>query len=168
MKKGTKVVIIVCAVLILAIIPLYPLVHVNNAPSGYLQVTGNVDHTLNMTVSQVEALPSTTITATLVSSGNPQDDGTFSYTGVTLWSLLQRAGIATNASSVAVFASDGYQADLTIKEIENNSQIIMAYKQNGEYMKPKSEGGDGPLRLIVGTDTYAQRWVYWVVELQVN
>lgn len=168
MKKGTKIVIIACVALVIAIIPLYPLVHVSNAPTGYLQITGNVDHTLNMTVSAIEAMPPTTITATLVSSGNPQDDGTFNYTGVTLWSLLQRAGVPSNASSVGVFGSDGYQADLTIKEIENNSQIIMAYKENGQFMKPESQGGYGPLRLIVGTDTYAERWVYWVVEIQVN
>lgn len=168
MKKGYIIVAVILAALVLAIIPLYPLVHVNSAPSGYLQITGNVNHTLNMTVSEIEAMPSTTIRATLVSGGNPSDDGTFNYTGVTLWTLLQRAGVPSNATNVVVFGSDGYQADLTIKEIENNSKIIMAYMQDGQYMQPESKGGFGPLRLIVGTDTYAQRWVYWVVEVQVN
>lgn len=168
MKREYIIVTVIMVALVIAIIPLYPLVHVTSAPSGYLQITGNVDRTLNMTVNEIEAMPSTTVRATLVSSDTPSDDGTFNYTGVTLWSLLQHAGVPSNATYVVVYGSDGYQADLTIKEIENNPKIIVAYMQDGQYMQPESKGGLGPLRLIVSTDTYAQRWVYWVVEIQVN
>jgi DMSO/TMAO reductase YedYZ molybdopterin-dependent catalytic subunit len=102
MKTATKLVIVTLVILGVALVPLYLAVHPQDAPEGALQVRGNVNTSMNLTLSELQTLPASTIQATLKSSGHPDDQGTFNYTGVSLWSLLEQAGISSNASSIYV------------------------------------------------------------------
>lgn len=168
MKKSTKLIIIMFVALAVAEVPLYYVVHPNDVSVGYVIIKGNVSHQLNMSISDLQAMPSTTITARLTSSGSPQENGVFTYTGVTISSLLEKAGVAENATSAYVLATDSYGAVLTMKEIKENPKIILAYMQDGEMIKSQADGGWGPLRLVMGTDPYANRWVKWVVSITVT
>jgi DMSO/TMAO reductase YedYZ molybdopterin-dependent catalytic subunit len=94
---------------------LYFVVHPTDAPKGYLQVRGNVNNPVNMSVSDIQAMPSVNLTARLTSTGSPQENGDFNYTGVTLWDLLVKAGVSDNATSVRVVATDAYSAQLQSK-----------------------------------------------------
>ena len=49
-----------------------------------------------------------------------------------------------------------------------SQKTIIAYQKDGAPLTPLKNGGEGPLRLIVGTDQYAQRWVRGVVSIQVS
>jgi DMSO/TMAO reductase YedYZ molybdopterin-dependent catalytic subunit len=167
-NKPSKLVIILFAALIIIEIPLYIIVHPIDSPKGYLQIKGNVNQQLNMTLNEITTIQSVNLTAQLTSSGNPQENGLFNYTGVPLWSLLEHAGISENATSVYVVASDAYGTVLKVKEVKDNPKIVIAYMEDGEMIKSQSEGGYGPLRLIVGTDAFANRWVKWVVSITVN
>ena len=74
------------------------------------------------------------------------------YTGISLWDLLNKTNILNENSSYAIFkAIDGYvstKVDLsTIRQ--HKDEIIIAYKENGEILKLKDDGGDGPLHLIL-------------------
>jgi DMSO/TMAO reductase YedYZ molybdopterin-dependent catalytic subunit len=168
LKKATKILIIAFVVLAIIEIPLYVIVHPTDSPKGYLQITGNVNNPLNMTISDIQAMPSVDLTARLTSSGSPQENGVFNYTGVTLWSLLEKAGVSDDASSAYVLASDAYGAVITVKEMKDNPKIIIAYMEGGEMIKSQADGGWGPLRLIIGSDAYANRWVKWVVSIEVT
>jgi DMSO/TMAO reductase YedYZ molybdopterin-dependent catalytic subunit len=168
MKKSSKLVIILFILLIVIEIPLYFVVHPTDAPKGYLQIKGNVDHPLNMTLNDLLAMPAVDLTAQLTSSGSPQENGLFNYTGIPLWSLLQKAGIADNATSVYVLASDAYGTVISVKELKDNPKILIAYMEGGQMIKSQADGGWGPIRLIVGTDSYANRWVKWVVSVTVT
>lgn len=168
MRKATKILIIAFVVLALIEIPLYIIVHPADAPKGYLQIKGNVANPLNMTISDLIAMPSVDLTARLTSSGSPQENGVFNYTGVTLWSLLEKAGVSDDATSAYVIASDAYGAVISIKEMKDNPKIIIAYKEGGEMIKSQADGGWGPIRLIIGSDAYANRWVKWVVSITVT
>jgi DMSO/TMAO reductase YedYZ molybdopterin-dependent catalytic subunit len=168
MKKSIKILIIVFCALAIVEIPLYYTVHPTDAIQGYVIIKGNVAHPLNMSISDIQAMPSTTITARLTSSGSPQENGVFTYTGVTVWNLLQKAGVSDNATSAYVLASDAYGAVLTLKEIKSDSQIVLAYMQDGAMIKSQADGGWGPLRLVIGSDAYANRWVKWVVSITVT
>ncbi len=171
MQKRHILVIAILIALIIATIPLYSLVQVkspvnlvNNTTEGNLLVTGNVNQTLNLTLNEVMILPSTSVTATVASTSKPQDDGTFNFTGINLWYLLQQAGIPSNATSVTVLASDKYYIILQISEIKNNANMILAYEKNGELLA----SGFGPLWLIISSDPNSERWVYEVAVLDVS
>jgi DMSO/TMAO reductase YedYZ molybdopterin-dependent catalytic subunit len=167
MKTSSKLVIILFAVLIVAVIPLY--IYTRPAPTepGTIQTTGNIANPQNLTLTQLQALPQHMIRATLNSGGNPQDNGVFNYTGVLLKVLLSQAQISANVTSVYIQASDGYGTTLTLKDAQSDNTLI-AYQKDGNSLVPLKSGGEGPFRLILGGDTYAQRWVKDVIVIKVN
>jgi DMSO/TMAO reductase YedYZ molybdopterin-dependent catalytic subunit len=168
MKKSTKITIIVFVCLIIAVIPLYYASRPTPIQVGVaLQITGKVANPLNFTISQLQAMQSTTIQVTLTSSSRIEDNGVFNYTGVSLSSLLAQANIQDNATSIYIQASDGYGTTLTIKEAVNPKTII-AYQKDGSPLTLLKNDGEGPLRLIIGSDQYAQRWIRGAVAIMVN
>jgi DMSO/TMAO reductase YedYZ molybdopterin-dependent catalytic subunit len=122
---------------------------------------------MNITLSQLKIETALTVQAKLTSGGNPSENGVFNYTGVLLGTLLEQAHVCSNATSVYIQASDGYGATLTMHEAMSQSTII-AYAKNGSPLTPLKSGGEGPARLVIGTDLYAQRWVKDVISIKVN
>jgi len=167
MKKTSKIILILIFLLIAAAIPLYFYTHSAPMPEGTLQITGNVGTPIDITLSQLQTYMSLTVQASVSSSSQPQDNGVFNYTGVLLSTLLQRAGVSANATSVYVQASDGYGTTISMQEALSQKTII-AYEKDGASLTALKSGGEGPLRLIIGNDQYAQRWVRGVVSIQVS
>jgi DMSO/TMAO reductase YedYZ molybdopterin-dependent catalytic subunit len=166
-KKATKTALVVLVLLIATALPLYIVVRPQGTEFA-LQVKGNVGIPLNFTLKEFAALPKSTIEATLTSSSHVEEIGTYNFTGVVLWRLLELCRVSENASSVYVQAIDGYGASLSIQELKQNPQILLAYQKNSEDLKPRSAGGTGPIRLVIGFDEYAQRWVKNVGAVEVK
>jgi len=167
MKKSTKIIMIVFVLLIAAAVPLYFCTRPTVIQEGNIQIEGKVNNPVSLNFSQLEAYPSSTIQVTLTSSGSPSDNGDYSYTGVPLKDLLEQVQITANATSVYVQASDGYGTTLTIEEAMDENTII-AYAKDGVALAALQNGGEGPARLIIGSDEYAQRWVKGVAAIQVK
>jgi DMSO/TMAO reductase YedYZ molybdopterin-dependent catalytic subunit len=167
MKQSSKTIIVVFAVLAVIAVPLYYYTRPTPTQAGTLQITGYVDKPQNITITQLENYPVTTLQAKLTSGGNPSDNGVFDYTGVLLRDLLSSAQASANATSIYIQASDGYGATISIKDAQSNSTLI-AYKKDGNSLLPLKSGGEGPFRLVIGSDMYAQRWVKGVVALKVS
>jgi DMSO/TMAO reductase YedYZ molybdopterin-dependent catalytic subunit len=167
MKQSSKAIIIAFAVLAVAVVPLYFYTRPTQVEAGTIQITGNVANSQNITLNQLQSFQQVTVQAKLTSGGNPADNGVFNYTGVLLKDILSQAQVAANATSVYVQASDGYGATLTLKDAENLNTLI-AFSKDDSPLVPLKSGGEGPFRLVVGTDTYAQRWVKDVVSIKIN
>jgi hypothetical protein len=116
---------------------------------------------------------STTETATYLAGGTPVTD---TYTGVSLWTLIQDAGLLTDPSIkndllsffVVATGSDGYRAIISLGEIApnfGNQPDLVAYKDTSGQLGPG--GSDGALRLIVPGDVAGGRYVSNLVSLQV-
>lgn len=168
MKKTTKIAILTFVVLIIATIPIYLYIRQSAGPEDALQIKGAVSNPANMTYSYLKNLTPVTVQVTLTSSKTPADNGVFNFTGVALSNLLEQAHIDENASSVYVQAVDGYGITVPIEDILHNGQAIIAYERNGEPLQSITEGGEGPFRLIIGTDEYAQRWIRGVAVIEVQ
>jgi len=168
MNKGTRTAVIVFILLVAAAVPLYFFIRPTNVQEGALQIQGNINNPLNMTLSEIEALPSSDILVTLDSATHVEDEGTFTYTGVTVASLLELAEVSGDASSVFIQSIDSYAITLSVDEIIQNPKIMIVYKKDGQALASYAEGGNGPLRLIIGSDEFAQRWVTNVVLLEIN
>lgn len=167
MKQASKVVTVVFVVLVVLAVPLYFYTRPQAVEAGTIMITGNVNNPQNITLALLESYPMTTIEAMLTSGGNPADNGVFNYTGVLLRDLLNQAQVSANATSVYIQASDGYGATISLKDAQSNSTLI-AYRKDGNSLVPLKSGGEGPFRLVVGGDTYAQRWVKGVIVLKVS
>ncbi|MFA5365271.1 MAG: molybdopterin-dependent oxidoreductase [Candidatus Bathyarchaeia archaeon] len=168
MNKGTKIVVVLFVVFVVAAVPLYFYLHSGGEQEGTLQIKGLVSNPYNLTISELRALPSSNIEVTLDSSTHLDEEGTFTYTGVTLWSLLESADVSVDASSVYVKAIDGYGLTLRLTDVQHDSSVLLVYEKDGQPLVALADGGEGPIRLVIGSDQYAQRWVKSVVALDVR
>jgi DMSO/TMAO reductase YedYZ molybdopterin-dependent catalytic subunit len=167
MKKSTRITLALIICLVVAAIPLYFYTRPASVQEGTLQITGQVSNPLNITFSQLQTYTPLTLQLTLSSSSHASDNGVFNYTGVTLSTLLEQAKVSANATSVYLHASDGYGTTISMQDAMTQDTII-AYQKDGALLTALKNGGEGPFRLIMGNDQYAQRWVRGVVAIEVN
>ncbi|WP_428492575.1 hypothetical protein [Rhodopila sp.] len=115
----------------------------------------------------------TTETATYLAGSASTTD---TYTGVSLWTLIQGAGLLTDPAvkndllgfAVVATGSDGYRAVISLGEIApnfGNQQDLVAYADSNGQLGPN--GSDGALRLVVPGDQAGGRYVSNLVSLQV-
>ncbi len=91
------------------------------------------------------------------------------FTGVLLKTVLENAGLElTGNEQVNVKAIDGYTVALTAREVLTKDNVYLVYKNNGEYLEGKSEGGTGPYRIVIKADQFGQRWCKFVTEVEVK
>ncbi|NHJ47623.1 MAG: molybdopterin-dependent oxidoreductase [Asgard group archaeon] len=146
MKKSTLIIIIVAinAILLGSIITLYFTVWKPEGETGYLTITG-IDEDIVLSISELQSLPN--ISKNYFLQGTP--DINASYTGISLYYLVTEIANVTTNFDVKIKGSDGYLSSLTFNEINSTRDIIIAYMKDGELLKPKNRGGNGPLRLII-------------------
>jgi DMSO/TMAO reductase YedYZ molybdopterin-dependent catalytic subunit len=167
MNKATKVALIAFALMIIAVVPVYFYMRQNAGIEGSIQIKGAVGNPGNFTHSQLEAFAPTAVQVTLSSSSHAADNGNFTYTGVTLNTLLEQAHVSANATSVYIQASDGYGTTIPIQDAQNQNTIL-AYQKDSTALTALSAGGEGPIRLIIGNDQFAQRWIRGVSVIEVR
>jgi hypothetical protein len=124
-----------------------------------LSVEGLVNKPSNFNLTDLEAMPQTTVSAKLYCVDYPstvaaQGD----WTGVKLSTLLDQAGgIQSGATKVAFYASDGYTTDLTIDAAESNN-VILAYEKDGAAL--------GEVLRLVVPDHWGYKWIAEVVTIK--
>jgi len=119
-------------------------------------INGLVDKPLNLSISNLISMPSTSVNAPLYCVGSPGyavENGT--WEGVKLKLVLESAGVRPNAIKVAFYAPDGFSTDLTLQDIQRDD-IIIAYKKDGEFLKDKN--GNPELRLVV-PGKWGYKWI---------
>lgn len=146
-RKIIVLVIIINVVLIATLVPLYFTVfnRPNPAEEWTLKLTGDIANETELTISNLEAMSS--LEKEYYLQGNPSFSA--EYTGVKLWYLVTQIANITEAATIRVIAIDQYSYSLDLGSLDSDSEIIIAYKKNGEYIKSYFDGGEGPLRLII-------------------
>jgi DMSO/TMAO reductase YedYZ molybdopterin-dependent catalytic subunit len=125
------------------------------------------------TLSSLETLPAVQLTATYKSGGKSVTD---TYTGVSLWNLLNDAGLITDPNIkndvlreyVEAIGSDGYAAIFSLGEIDpmfGNQPDLVAYADTGGQLG--SDGEEGFARIVVPGDAAGGRYISNLVALRV-
>jgi len=115
----------------------------------------------------------TTETATFLSGAGQVTD---TYTGVSLWTLLQNQGLMTDPTikndvlrfGVVATGSDGYRALISLGEIDpafGNQPDLVAYADTNGQLGPG--GSDGAMRLVVPGDHAGGRYISNLADLRV-
>lgn len=159
------------------------------AHDGRLTVTGAVDHPLTLTLNDLRAMPSETLTVTLECAGNGrvglmplptgepwtgQAFGTATWTGVPLHLILERAAPQPDGVEVAFTGADhGHykggpdipfaRAQALGRTLDPAAQILVAYAMNGE---PLNADHGAPFRLLV-PGWYGMASVKWLARIEV-
>ena len=162
MKKTFSILTTIITIL-LAIVSyssgLKPVAHADsNGSEWQLTVTGLVEHPLNLSLTEIAAMPQTTVNAMLICVDYPSNmvaEG--NWTGVSLRLLLENAGVSPDAVKIAFYAKDGYSTDLTV-ETAKREDIILAYEKDGA---PLSE----TLRLVI-PGKWGYKWISQIAAIE--
>lgn len=142
--------------------------------SDQFTVSGQVAEPATFTPITLAALNQpTTETATFLSGAGQVTD---TYTGVSLWTLLQDQGLVTDPTikndvlrfGVLATGSDGYRALISLGEIApafGNQLDLVAYADTNGQLGPG--GSAGAMRLVVPGDHAGGRYVSNLVDLRV-
>ncbi len=155
-------------------------------PAGWrLRIGGALDNPFELSLDQLCALPAQTLAVTMECAGNgrarlvprPMSQpwlyeaiGTASWTGTSLWPLLERAGLRGDAVEVVFSGADrgvqgevehDYQRSLTLAEVRR-AEVLLAYAMNGRPLEPQH---GFPLRLIV-PGWYGMTSVKWLTSIE--
>ncbi len=142
--------------------------------SDQLKLFGEVADPTIVTPATLMALNKSTMeTATYLSGAGQTTD---TYTGVSLWTLIQDAGVLTDPAikndllnyAVVATGSDGYRAIISLGETDpafGHQPDLVAYADTAGQLG--TGGQDGALRLIVPGDVAGGRYVSNLVSLQV-
>jgi DMSO/TMAO reductase YedYZ molybdopterin-dependent catalytic subunit len=134
---------------------------VNAESSGsdwHLTVTGLVEHPLNLSMTEMQEWPQTTVNAALYCVDKPSYAvAQGNWIGVRLWYLLEEAGVLPNAVKVAFVADDGYTTDLTL-ETAKREDVIIAYQKDGLPLSEK-------LRLVV-PGKWGYKWIAMLIRIE--
>ena len=122
-----------------------------------LTVTGHVQNRLSLSFADLK--PEGSLDATLDCTGGWYSEQRWS--GVSMSSLLQQAGIKSGARSVVVRASTGYWRRYTLAEAQ---RAMLATHVGAEAL---SHEHGAPLRLVV-TGKRGYEWVKWVTSIEVS
>jgi len=88
--------------------------------------------------------------------------------GVELRALLTALDIDTaNADHYVISGLDSYYSPLTRAEVEQDGLIYVCFAMDGEVLKPRSDGGDGPFLMVIRGSRFAQRWCKYVEAVDV-
>ena len=95
---------------------------------GEITITGLVNAETVIKDAELRAFESMTISAE--GKDGPQD-----FTGVSLIELLEKAGVKPDATKLVFTAADGYTAEVSLEDVQNDKNSILAFMDTpGEYM----------------------------------
>ena len=127
-----------------------------------LSISGKVAEPLSFSYKELAEMPQIQLEDVFMDKSIGEDQ-IGAWSGVPLISLLEASNADPDFVTVTALASDGYAIEITKEELEGS---LVALKVNGEWIQ-KADPEHGPLRLVC-PKTPADRWVYKIVELQVN
>ena len=144
-------------------------------PAPSVSLEGAVDRPAALTLTQLQALAPTTQTVNFSSGSGAQ---THTYTGTSLWGVLDQAGIQVDATRkndvlnkyVLATGSDGYKAVFSLGEIKpdfGNRASLVAYAESASGVSAPLTT-DGPFRVTSPGDVKGGRYVSNLVKLQVR
>lgn len=88
------------------------------------------------------------------------------YKGIELINILENLDINVNDIEKATFiAEDGYRIVLSRDELYEPSNVYIVFERDGEPLRSKKQGGNGPFQLIIRRDPFSQRWIKHVKEI---
>lgn len=120
-----------------------------NPRTWNLLVTGLVARPLRLTFDELVAMPSVEVDATLCCVHNPVGGhriGTARWLGVSLRTLLERAGVSPDADHLVAHSVDGFSGGLALSLLDRGFQPLVVYGMNGHPL-PVEHGA--PVRLLV-------------------
>jgi DMSO/TMAO reductase YedYZ molybdopterin-dependent catalytic subunit len=132
---------------------------------GYyrLEIAGLVDTPISLSLEELRARPALTQAITLSCISNPVGGdliGTSLWTGVSLKSLLEEAGLKPDARALFIEADDGFYETVDL-EVARDERTLLVYDMNGVPL-PRAHGF--PVRIYI-PDRYGMKQPKWITRI---
>ncbi len=135
--------------------------------SGYsLTITRNGEEQKTFTLDQLKEMESVTVEKKIESASFADEDG--SYTGVPLSDILKSVDktLLSECDTYITQAGDSFSSALSAEDILKENNVLVIYEKDGKALKPFTEGGTGPLRLLIQADDYGNRSTKYLVRIE--
>ena len=138
-------------------------------PDWHLIIDGEVSSPLALTLDDVKGYPPVQLMATIECYSNPLGQvpqffiGNAVWTGTRVKDLIAAAAPLSGVKSLVFYALDGWQVKLSLTEIMQRDDLILAYGMNGGTLPPEQ---GYPLRLTTPGTSGSGGWVQWVTRIQ--
>ena len=135
---------------------------------GSLTVVREEETVREFSYEEICSMESVSFEKEIVSSNKDGESGL--YEGVPLREILSAAdpSILTECGSVTARAVDGFVSAYIMSEVVGSDSIVVVHEKDGEPLKKKSEGGNGPLRIVAKDDTYGTRSTMYLTQIEVS
>jgi DMSO/TMAO reductase YedYZ molybdopterin-dependent catalytic subunit len=144
-------------------------------PAPAVQLGGAVDRPAALTEADLAARTAVTQTVNFSSGSGPQ---THTYTGTSLWSLLNDAGLQADGARkndllsrhVLATGADGYKVVFALGELNpeyGNKPALVAYAETTAGVSAPLGAADGPFRVTAPGDVKGGRYVSNLTRLDV-
>lgn len=127
-----------------------------------LTLSGDVATPTSYSFEELTALPQVELNDVYMEKSRGEDE-VRSFSGVSLTTLFEDAGISDDYVSITAVAADGYATEISRDEMVDG---IVALKDGGDWIAVETPD-EGPIRLVFPT-TPANRWVFQVTEIIIN
>lgn len=119
------------------------------------------------TLQELKKMPQKEVYADLQSAQHENAEGDFK--GVELQTVLSRAdtSLLKECDTFICVAGDGYSSALSGTEImEEDSIILVAWEKDESSLEHFNEGGEGPMRLLIASDTFGNRSTKFLTRIE--
>ncbi len=173
MKRQTRIAVITLGALLILICALLlinrPAIEAGKRAQAEstLTFTRGGETVVTLSAGDIRALPHETFEATIRASGERPTPAV--YTGVEIHDLLALAGVTPAEGEELLFrGADMYLTEVGAAELSEYGNIYIVYERDGEAMKNRAQGGEGPYQVIVRSDYYSQRWCKYLSEVEIS
>ncbi len=97
------------------------------ADAAGLKITGKVQNTMSWTEEQVKAMP------TMQSTSTNKEGQSSTYTGVSLKTLLDKASVQADATTLVFVAEDAFTAEVPLADAQACKDCIVSFRDKGGF-----------------------------------
>jgi len=137
-----------------------------------LEILGLIERPRRLDLEALSALPTETVHVTYEANRGPESHD---FTGVRLYDVLQHVGVVAEPGDrtpllrryLVITAKDGYRLVVSGGELDpnfGNVPMLLAWERDGQPLT----GDEGPLELVASGDRLVSRYVYGVVQIDVE
>jgi DMSO/TMAO reductase YedYZ molybdopterin-dependent catalytic subunit len=129
-----------------------------------LQISGNVDRPVTLSLTDLQAMPRTEQETTLMCISNYVGGGLISnavWAGIALTTLLEGAGPRSGTQKLLLRGADGYTDTVPLAKALDGTCFV-AYEMNGEPL-PSIHGG--PVRLLI-PGQFGEKSIKWLTGIE--
>lgn len=173
-QSSKRTAVIIAAAILILLTACIILVRLNNsgaaadAESGRITVIAGGEKAAVFELQDLQAMKRVDIKKHIASGSGDDEDGVFS--GVDLKDVIEAAGVTLTGDekSIAVKSEDGYTTAFDADEVMADDCVLLVYEKDGELLKGRSEGGNGPFRIIAVDDAFGTRCAKYVNAIEIQ